>query len=168
MTVGIFKKGMAVLAAIFPEKEIMADISWECLKDLSDEDFIRSIKTILLLEKQINKATNVIALIREKAISKEPKLPGEAWGEVMNQITSVGSYGSPVFSDDIIDKAVGSIGWRTLCMSTNIMVERAHFLKIYETYASRKKTELTIGKSNLLGQKALKLIENLAVSKKVK
>ncbi|KKM06130.1 hypothetical protein LCGC14_1747150, partial [marine sediment metagenome] len=43
MTKDAFQKGIAVLIATFPEKEIIAEITYQCLKDLSDEQFLRAI-----------------------------------------------------------------------------------------------------------------------------
>ena len=110
MNVAIFKKGIGLLAVAFPEKDMMADLSWQLLKDLTDEQFIKAIKLILLTEKQINKATNIIALIRERALTTEKKLPGEAWREVLSEISKTGSWGKPKFSDPLIQKAVEAVG----------------------------------------------------------
>jgi hypothetical protein len=39
---------------------------------------------------------------------------------------------------------VDSIGFMQLCMSENIMVERAHFQKIFEIFAKREQTDRQI------------------------
>jgi len=85
-----------------------------------------------------------VAEIREAANElTAPKLPtpGEAWAEVLKQMRKVGSYGKPKFSHQVIEKAVNSIGWQELCMSTNTTADRAHFMKIYETLCKRAKEE---------------------------
>lgn len=161
MNVGIFKKGMGLLAMAFPEKDMMVDFSWQLLKDLTDEQFITAIKLILVTEKQINRATNIIALIREKALTTDKKLSGEAWQEVLVEISKTGSYGIPKFSDPLIKKAVDAVGWRDICLSTNIMVERAHFLKIYDTYVSREQYNQTLGDQKQLPRDIKKMIENI-------
>lgn len=150
MTKDAFQKGIAVLIATFPEKEIIAEITYQCLKDLSDEQFLRAIVLILKTEKQINKATNIIALIREKALVRDQKLPGEAWLEVRKKIMGVGSYGTPTFKESLIQKAVEIMGWRNLCLSENQMADRAHFLKIYDTLINREEKNILEGKKVLI------------------
>ena len=41
--------------------------------------------------------------------------------------------------DPITRKCVESIGYLELCMSENIMVERAHYQKIFEVYSKRER-----------------------------
>lgn len=140
----IFKQGMALLVKSFPDKECDYDVMWEFLQDLEDEDFLKAISKIIMTTRDINRATNLIALIREFAIP-EDKTAGEAWGEVLSQIHSIGSYGSPIFKDQSITNCVNSIGWRNLCLSENIAIERAHFLKMYEAISKRQRVDsLTI------------------------
>lgn len=63
--------------------------------------------------------------------------PEEAWSEVMRAIREHGSYRAPVFSCAAIAQAVDTIGWRNICMSEEIGVERAHFYRTYQTYRDR-------------------------------
>lgn len=125
--------------------------SYEMLKDLTEEGFLRSIETIIKTEKNIYPGTNIIALIREKATDDINKpLPGEAWEEIIGQVRSVGSYGTPTFSNPLIKKAMDAIGWNEICMSNsqdNII--RAHFMKIYESYAQREDSERQLGLPNI-------------------
>jgi hypothetical protein len=63
---------------------------------------------------------------------------GEAWEEVLRYIADHGSHnGTPEFSNPIITKAVRAIGLVNIGMSEDVMVERAHFLKIYDQLSSR-------------------------------
>lgn len=168
MTKNTFKKGLALLAASFPEKEIQADIIYACLQDLTDEQYIKAIVDILRTEKQINRATNLTAIIREKALTKDTKLPGEAWLEVHKQILSVGSYNKPNFKDPLIKKVVEIMGWRNLCLSENQVADRAHFLKIYETLVSRDEQNTLKGKEliSIEGQKRIGQLINNILEKK--
>jgi len=144
-----FKKGMAILAKGFPDKIMDYDLMWEYLYDLSDADFLKSISFLVESKYEINKATNMIAVIRNLAMPKN-KLAGEAWGEVIKQIGKVGSWGTPVFSDPLIRRAVDCLGWSCLCSSEDIMVERAHFLKIYESIVERNKMDLISNSPQIL------------------
>ena len=144
-----FKQGMATLVKVFPDKDVDFDTTWEYLKDLKNDDFLKAINSIVMTCKDINRATNMIALIRDHAIPEDLSA-GEAWLKVMKAISSIGSYGRPQFENELIDKSVASVGWRNLCMSENISVERAHFLKIYESIASRCRTHtLSLPKLNI-------------------
>lgn len=61
----------------------------------------------------------------------------EAWQEVLRQISDVGSYGSPQFSNPLIDSTVRALGWRNLCLSENQTADRARFVQCYEQLLSR-------------------------------
>jgi hypothetical protein len=64
---------------------------------------------------------------------------GEAWGEVMRLMTTVGCHGgTPDYSHPLIKKAVQAIGIENIGMSEDVMVERAHFLKIYAQLMERE------------------------------
>lgn len=66
-------------------------------------------------------------------------LAGEAWGEVIQYIVTKGCHGEvPEFSYPIIKQAVQIIGMENIGMSDDVMVERAHFLKIYEQLRNRE------------------------------
>ena len=142
MTEEVFKNGLSVLATQFPEKNFDAPILWDFLNDLTDKQYISAIKEIVASSQEINKATNIIAVIRSKAICRDSKTAGEAWAEVLSQVSRIGSYGCPKFSSQAIQKSVDAIGWRQICLSETPMVERAHFLKIYETIAEREKNRM--------------------------
>lgn len=139
-------KGLAMLTTSFPEKEIISEVVYPCLKDLSEEEYMKAIIVILKTEKQITKATNIIALIREKALKKDSMLAGEAWLTVQNAIMSIGSYGKPKFANPLIQNSVNILGWRNLCLSENQIADRAHFFKIYDTLVSREENRVLIGK----------------------
>jgi hypothetical protein len=65
---------------------------------------------------------------------------GEAWEEVMRAIRDVGCHnGTPDFSHPLIKKAVQAVGFTSIGMSEDVMVERAHFLKIYAQLVDREK-----------------------------
>jgi hypothetical protein len=140
-----FKRGMAILAKNFPEKFMDYDMLWSFLFDLTDEAFMKAIGNLIISKCEINKATNMIALIREFAEEKS-LTAGEAWAEVLCEVKRVGSWGNPKFKDGLVQKAVDCIGWQAICSSESIMVERAHFLKIYDSIDARRRIE-TIGNS---------------------
>lgn len=94
-----------------------------------------------------NKWSPSIAEIREMTsdIQHGEQLTwGEAWEKALNAIRRFG-YLNPKEALDSLDpltrKCVENIGYLDLCRSENIMVERAHFQKIFEVYAKRELTD---------------------------
>ena len=150
-----FKTGMGALLEAFPDKKFDCAIFWAFLSDLSDREFLQAIGHIISVEKNIYPGTNVIALIREKAKVQNSLSAAEAWGIVQHEITRTGSYGKPDLKEPIVEQAVDIIGWQNLCRSEAIGVERAHFLRIYETLLKRRAEDqmlIPIDKIKLIAQ----------------
>jgi hypothetical protein len=68
----------------------------------------------------------------------------EAWEEVMKLIIQFGPYRVPVYSCDLVRRAVRSIGWLQLCTGDNPEADRAHFLRLYESMRSKHKEQQAI------------------------
>ena len=94
-----------------------------------------------------NKWSPSIADIREMTANiqhGEQMTWGEAWEKVLDVIRRYGTYGRREAMeqlDPLTRRCVENIGYVDLCLSENIMVERAHFQKIFEIYAKREITE---------------------------
>jgi hypothetical protein len=94
-----------------------------------------------------NKWSPSIAEIREMTVNvtqgDEPTW-GEAWEKALHAVRRYGMY-RPKEALDSLDpltrRCVEKVGFREMCMSENIAVERANFRMIYETLAERRKTE---------------------------
>lgn len=109
------------------------------------EDFLQDLPFDLAraaVAKHITTSTffPTVAELREAALSMTDTAPvaADAWTEVLNEIARVGMYDKPNFSHPAIEKTVKAIGWRNLCMSEQIGVERAHFMRIYGDYRKRE------------------------------
>lgn len=95
----------------------------------------------------INKWSPSIADIREmtaRIVNGNPMTWGESWEKALNAVRKFGSYNKRAAIeslDPLTRKCVESIGYTELCMSENIMVERAHFQKIFEVYSQREQTD---------------------------
>ena len=93
-----------------------------------------------------NKWSPSIAEIREMTAgiqNGEQLTWGEAWEKALRAVRKYGSYGKRealASLDPLTRKCVENIGFTEMCMSENIMVERAHFQKIFEIYAKRERT----------------------------
>lgn len=172
MKLEVFKKGLSVILTVFPDKKIDSEVYWGFLKDIKDEDYLRAIAEIASTQTELYPGTNLIAMIREKALAENKLTAGEAWGQVMKEISHVGSWGRPNFDNPIVAQAVDCMGWRTLCLSENISVERAHFLKIYVTLEERNRyNQVVVGsdkKQISRSDKVNNLISNISKQKEAK
>lgn len=75
---------------------------------------------------------------------------GEAWGAVLDAIRRHGLYGQRQALeslDELTRRAVQAVGWRELCLSDNISVERANFRSIYQDMVAREKAKQQIGEA---------------------
>lgn len=99
-----------------------------------------------------NKWSPSIADIREMAVGVTQKdLPqwGEAWQEVCTAIRRYGSYrvGEALNSlSPLARQATEQIGFLNLCISENVMSDRANFRMIYERLAEREKANKLLPK----------------------
>lgn len=77
--------------------------------------------------------------IRARAVDLMDPVPDEAaaWSEVLAQVSAVGAVGTPEWSHPAVSTAVESMGWRTICHSTNREADRAHFFRIYGNVRTR-------------------------------
>lgn len=97
-----------------------------------------------------NKWSPSIAELREAAAElTQGEIPdwGEAWEKVLKAVWHWGSYEPEKAMesfDEITRQAVKRVGYRDICMSENISVERANFRMVYETIAARKKQDAQI------------------------
>lgn len=121
---------------------------------------------VLALNKWVatNKWSPSIAEIRATAaeiVNGEQADWGDGWEQVLRAIRMYGSYnvGAALDSlDDITRQCVERIGFREICRSENISVERANFRMLYEQLAERKKKsyQLPASLSQLIEQKQAK------------
>lgn len=56
-------------------------------------------------------------------------------------INGVGAWGYPKFKDPIVGKVVEAMGWDMICASENWATDRAHFLRLYESFARQDGNE---------------------------
>lgn len=95
---------------------------------------------------QTNKWSPSIAELREVAATVsngEIADWGEGWEKVLTAIRKYGMYniGAAMASlDPMTRTAVERVGFREICLSENISVERANFRMVYENLAEREKT----------------------------
>lgn len=93
-----------------------------------------------------NKFPPTIADIREQATTisvGEKPLWSDGWEEVIMAIRKFGSYREEEALESMTEttrRAVKRLGFNNICMSENIMADRANFRMIYEQIAEREHT----------------------------
>lgn len=112
---------------------------------LSDMPFATA-KTALIKVLATAKFWPTVAEIREAAVSiTNPTMltPAEAWGQVIRAVKDYGYYRPTegiATLDPTVRKAVKAFGgFVEICMTENIDVVRAQFMRVYEQCASREK-----------------------------
>ena len=145
MSKELFAKGMALLTAAFPSWKMDPALYYEALKDLSAEDFLAAVNRIVKTHENIYAGTNLIAVIRNKAIEGYFPDSGTAWREAYDVANKIRAG----YSHPLIQQVARNIGSYELRTSDNIQSTRAHFIKFYEDAirAEKEKTlrEITAG-----------------------
>ena len=154
-------KGITILAKAFPDKEIDADIILSYCSDISDSSFLNAIDRIILNYTEINKSTNLVALIRHNSV-KENLYPAElAWADVLKEAKRCGArreFGwlcekqaaehKPVFPNKASERATEVIGWQNICLKDDLSYDRKCFIDSYNAYNEYSLREVLDGISH--------------------
>ena len=141
----ILAKGMK---SVYTRENFLPDadsikIWFSMLKDIPYEVLNVAIQKYMMT----NKFAPTIADLRELASeTMQGQITdwGDGWEQVLKAIRVYGSYnaGAALDSMDAITrKCVERLGFREICMSENISVERANFRMLYEQIANRQKED---------------------------
>ena len=163
----ILVKGMKAVYAqptFIPDQDAF-NMWYALMGDLSYDVCAVAIKKYMLT----NKFPPTVAEIRELAsniVNGDPLTWGESWERALAAVRKYGSYNKAEALeslDTITRKCVESIGYMELCMSENIMVERAHFQKVFEVFAKREQTDkqIPLQLKQAINQMQLKSMDNL-------
>ena len=134
--------------------------SWQNL--LSDLDYLSAEKGLLKVQSTVKYFPSA-AEIRSAAKEFQQgyhRLPSaeEAWAEVVRQLDF---YTKPSWSHPYIQEAVQRVGFANLCRSEKIAIERAHFLRFYDSIVDQAKNDQINGEVHRL---AAQLSERLAMN----
>lgn len=122
-----------------------------------------------------NKWSPTIADIREQALGitqGRAKEWGEAWQDVLRAIHKYGSYReleALESLDETTRTVVKRLGFRNICLSEDIQVDRANFRMIYEQRQEREKQEAQVPQNikALIAQMPLLLGEGASNEKQI-
>ena len=168
----ILVKGMKAVYAqptFIPDQDAF-NMWYALMGDLPYDVCAMAIKKYMLT----NKFPPTVAEIREMAtniVSGDPLTWGESWERALAAVRKYGSYNKADALnslDPITRKCVESIGYMELCMSENIMVERAHYQKVFEVFAKREQTDrqMPLQLKQAISQMQLKSMDNLLLEGK--
>lgn len=151
MTKQEFSLFAAALRTYYPKEKILPNEQAMQLwyTQLQDLDYKLA---VLVLNKWVatNKWSPSIADIREQAAEAnkgQSKDWGEAWHDVLLSIGKYGSYQEQAALesfDELTRQAVKRLGYRNICLSEDINVDRANFRMIYEQLEQRQKQDAQI------------------------
>ncbi|WP_235912641.1 replicative helicase loader/inhibitor [Velocimicrobium porci] len=176
MNVTEFATIASAIKAAYPNANLMPDKRskeiWYTM--LSDLDYVVCM-TAIKEHISTNRFPPSIAEIREQcaniAIGKVPDW-GEGWEQVEKAIRSCGMYQEEEAlkrMDETTKICVKRLGWKNICLSENIVADRANFRMIYEQIVNRSKREaqLSLGLKeekqrlySLIHQTEQKLLQN--------
>jgi hypothetical protein len=140
MMIGYLKLAFANYSPVLEGAPNSVDVLLDLLGDLPTDTLRAAVKACC---SEIGRAfAPSPGEIREAATKLHVKASGTpdaytAWTEVLEEVARTGSYREPGFTSPLIEKAVKCLGWQNICLSENIMAERAHFFKIYTAYYQR-------------------------------
>lgn len=148
MTSDEFEFIRAAIKSAWPGKQIMPgkfEINiW--YKSLADLDYqICQMALLEIISQSVYPPS--IAELRQKCAeftSAPIKPAGDAWQDVRKMVRRYGYYqeeAALAAMDELTRQAVQGVGFRDICLSTNIATERAHFLRLYDALAERKRQE---------------------------
>lgn len=114
-----------------------------------------------------------IAHLRKSALEVvQPNMldSNSAWGEVQIAIRNYGSYNEESALDSmspITAQVVKNMNYKELCLSENHMADRAHFMKMYDTYLNREKKQMMLSEGTKQGINQLtnELVKALSMPK---
>ena len=115
-------------------------IWYQLLQDLEYQKASAAIQKYILT----NKFPPTVADIREMALSVsigDKPLWSDGWEEVLTAMRRFGSYREKEAMESLTDitrKTVDRLGFRNLCMSENVMADRANFRMMFEQIADRE------------------------------
>lgn len=146
MTKSEFGQLADAIRTYYPKEEILPNAAAMSLwyEQLKDIDYKLA---SMALQKWVatNKWSPAISDIRGQVVdivNPTPKTWGEAWQEVIKAVAHFGYYQEAeamASLDDLTRHCVKGVGYRQLCISENLSVERANFRMIFENEAEKRK-----------------------------
>lgn len=162
MTFDEFKILVKGMKAVYPEPWFLPDgdavkIWYSLLQDIDYKVANAGIQKWMMTNPKAPSIADIRSMTTEvvQGVSKEW---GDAWEDVLKAIRRYGMYRSDEAMetfDEITKQCVQRLGFKEICMSENIVADRANFRMIYEQLTERK------AKDDVLPQKLKNLISTI-------
>ncbi len=126
-----------------------AKLWYQMLKDIPYEIVEKAMFKILATAKFFPTVSEILEAIAD-ITNPELTTGGEAWGEVEKAIRFFGSYREAEALASMSPrtaKVVEYMGWRDICLSTELGVARGQFLKMYQQVSEREQKERVLPES---------------------
>ena len=140
---------VAIMSAAFtrpPMTERTCQVYERMLVDLDREAAHRAVARLVNTSKWLPTIAEIRAAAVELQVGAR-RAGAEAWGDVVETIRRSGRYRTPEFTDPLVAECVRSLGWLSLCDSTNDTADRARFIELYDSLAERTRRDLVAGES---------------------
>lgn len=150
MTKNEVVKLFAMLCSLWPSQAKNFDAASELSRDtwhamLGGEDtavVVTALQKLAATNKFMPSIADILEAVAEIKHPNDFIDPDEAWGIVMQSIKRYGYMNGEKALDampKIVADTVRTMGWRDLCMSENIAIDRGQFRKAYEIRLGRVK-----------------------------
>lgn len=162
----ILAKGMKAVytyPSFLPDADSL-NVWYSLLQDLPYDVCNVAIQKYMMTQTEIPKIADIRNMCAE-IMAGEKLLWSDAWEEVLNAISRYGSYNEEEAMgsmSDLTRQCVRRLGFKNLCMSEEIGVDRANFRMIFEQIAHREheKAKLPMNMQNLIASIQTKMIES--------
>ncbi|QEK12607.1 hypothetical protein FQB35_10595 [Crassaminicella thermophila] len=148
-----FVEGIMALESVYDNFRILKDeritmLWYKIFKEDDPKLFEMAIETYIATN-EFKPTPAGIRKCMEKLATNYNLNGAEAWGKVMELIKKYGWYRADealqeIKNDRPLYQAVQAMGFRELCVSENLMADRAHFLKMYEQYMKRESDKVML------------------------
>lgn len=165
MEIQVFSKCMLLLETSYPNFKITSDktklsVWYEMLGDRTEMDLMLGVKKYIATNEFPPTIAGINKAIASNQTSKAPD-DLQAWAELQTSIRKWGMYHEDKAIESLSPETravVQALGFVNLCTSENQMADRAHFIKLYESRATKNKENATMGNklSGLINQIANK------------
>ncbi len=151
MTLAEFAKIAKAIKAYYPRETVLPTeesvlLWYDILQDIDYEAMMIGLKKWVTTNKFAPQVSDLREMVAE--ISAPPVLGWEeAWGAVLDAIRRYGYYQQDAALDSLDEltrQAVKIMNFREICLSENVMADRAQFRDIYNNIANRKKQDAQI------------------------
>ena len=144
----VFAEVMALLGSYYEKLRVIlkeptkTEMWYAVLQDMTDDELKAATIDYVKSGKFAPVPADLWERVNAMREAQHPELTAEeAWGIIYRDISRLGYYEEPTYDDWKLEAAKNSIGWGTLCDLTEntLMPTRAHFMRIYGSFAQREK-----------------------------